>query len=300
MSRTSSKRAVDRDSQPGADGWAVAGGQPRPPPKAGDLSQFGKISKSGPMSFGPSGVFANKEKGKRDSTVSRGNMFSMLSQNPELASEVQAPSSKSSRPPSRKPSIDLGQGGVPEPAAPAVRRKLVLQPRTIPKPEETPAASVAGSDDEAADGGAQAAPAARSMTEEQALKQIDEDTKELLSIRNVDEAEEYFIKLPAEHRHRLVDKLVVTAVESKEDVVDVISQVFARAVSKDLCSPAHFEEGFLPTAEIIDDVAIDAPKALTFFAKLLKGAGLDKDVERRERITSKSLDSEKLLGMLTS
>ena len=90
------------------------------------------------------------------------------------------------------------------------------------------------------------------------------------------------------------------AFDVAEDVVDVISQVFARAVSKDLCSPAHFEEGFLPTAEIIDDVAIDAPKALTFFAKLLKGAGLDKDVERRERITSKSLDSEKLLGMLTS
>ena len=244
MSRTSSKRAVDRDSQPGADGWAVAGGQPRPPPKAGDLSQFGKISKSGPISFGPSGVFANKEKGKRDSTVSRGNMFSMLSQNPELASEVQAPSSKSSRPPSRKPSIDLGQGGVPEPAAPAVRRKLVLQPRTIPKPEETPAASVAGSDDEAADGGAQAAPAARSMTEEQALKQIDEDTKELLSIRNVDEAEEYFIKLPAEHRHLLVDKLVVTAVESKEDVVDVdnvahADRAFLELRAEEECPHSH-------------------------------------------------------------
>ncbi|KAI0090705.1 hypothetical protein BDY19DRAFT_729528 [Irpex rosettiformis] len=303
MSRGGSRRGNERgDSQPGADGWAVAGGsQPRPPAKAGDLSQFGKISKSGPMTFGPSGIFANKEKGKRDSTIPRGgNMFSMLSQNSELASEVQAPSSKSSRPPSRKPSIDLGSGGIPEPSAPAVRRKLVLQPRTLPKPDDTSAASVAGSDDEGVDNGAHTSVSTHSMTKEQALKQIDEDIKELLSIRNVDEAEEYFVKLPAEHRHLLVDKLVAQGVEAKEDVVDVIGQVFARAANKDLCSPAHFEQGFLPTAELIDDIAIDAPKAFTFFAKLLKSAGLDKDAERREHIATKSLDSEKLLNLLTS
>lgn len=302
MSRGGSRRGGERggEAQVGPDGWAVAGGsQPRPPPKAGDLSNFGKISKSGPMTFGPSGVFANKEKGsKRDSTIARGgNMFSMLSQNPELASEVQA-QTKSSRPPSRKPSVDLGSGGVPE-AAPT-RRKLVLQPRTIPKPDETPAASVAGSDDEGADGGSQAAPALASMTEEQALKQIDEDVKELMSIRNVDEAEEYFAKLPVEHRHRLVDKLLMQGLEAKEDVVDLFCQVFARCVSKNLCSAATFEDGFTPAAEMIDDIAIDAPKAFTFFVKLMQSAGLDKDEERRERLAGKSIDNEKMLKMLTS
>jgi len=307
MSRGGSRRGAERsDSQIGPDGWAVAGGssQPRPPPKAGDLSNFGKISKtaSASMTFGPSSVFTNKEKGKRDSTISRGgNMFSMLSQNPELANEIQVPSSKSSRPPSRKPSIDLGSGGAPDIlATPSVRRKLILQPRTVPKPDDTPAASAAGSEDEGADGASQGAPEGSSISEEQALKQIDEDIKELMSIRNVDEAEEYFIKLPVEHRHRLVDKLVMQALEAKESFVELVAKVFDRASSKNLCSPATFEEGFMPAAEMIDDIAIDAPKAFNFFVKLLQGARLDKDEERRERLASKSLDSDKMLQLLTS
>ncbi|KAI0343671.1 hypothetical protein BDW22DRAFT_1373702 [Trametopsis cervina] len=304
MSRGGSRRGGERgEGQTGADGWAVAGGgsQPRPPPKAGDLSNFGKISKTAPMTFGPSGVFANKEKGKRDSTISRGgNMFSMLSQNPELVSEIQAPAAKSSRPPSRKPSVDLGSAGAPEVAAPTVRRKLVLQPRTVPKSEETPAASVAGSDDEGADSASQSATAAVSMSEDQANQQIAEDLKELLSARNVDEAEEYFTKLPAEHHHLLVDKFVMHALEAKEEVVKLIADVFSRASNKNLCSAASFEQGFTPAAEMIDDIAIDVPKAFEFFVKLLKGAGLDTDEERRERLAGKSMDSDKMLTLLTS
>lgn len=253
------------------------------------------------MTFGPSGVFANKEKGKRDSTISRGgNMFSMLSQNPELVSEIQAPAAKSSRPPSRKPSVDLGSAGAPEVAAPTVRRKLVLQPRTVPKSEETPAASVAGSDDEGADSASQSATAAVSMSEDQANQQIAEDLKELLSARNVDEAEEYFTKLPAEHHHLLVDKFVMHALEAKEEVVKLIADVFSRASSKNLCSAASFEQGFTPAAEMIDDIAIDVPKAFEFFVKLLKGAGLDTHEERRERLAGKSMDSDKMLTLLTS
>lgn len=301
MSRGGSRRGGERgEPQVGPDGWAVAGGsQPRPPTKAGDLSNFGKISKPASMTFGPSTVFKDKKEGKRESTIPRGNMFSMLSQNPELANEVQTAPGKSSRPPSRKPSIDLGSGGAPEvAAAPTVRRKLVLQPRSVPrqdeKAEDTPAGSVAGSEDE---GGPSEAP---SMSEEQAIKQIDEDVKELMSVRNVDEAEEYFVKLPVEHRHRLVDKLVMHSLEAKEDIVELVASVFARAVSKNLCSAATFEEGFTPAAEMIDDIAIDAPKAFGFFVKLLQGAGLDKDEERRTRLASKSIDSDKMLQLLTS
>jgi translation initiation factor 4G len=58
MSRGGSRRAGDRNEfsnpqQVGPDGWAVAGsgsGPPRPPPKAGDLSNFGKTQ---PMSLWP-------------------------------------------------------------------------------------------------------------------------------------------------------------------------------------------------------------------------------------------------------
>ena len=73
----------------GPDGWPVAGsghGAPRPPPKVGDLSNFGRISKAQPMTFGPSSIFAGKKgtESKRESisqTSSSSNMFSMLSQN---------------------------------------------------------------------------------------------------------------------------------------------------------------------------------------------------------------------------
>jgi translation initiation factor 4G len=95
MSRGGSRRGGDRGDytqQVGPDGWAVAGnGPPRPPPKAGDLSKFGQISKSSPMTFGPSSVFAGKKEGKRESlsrTSSSSNMFSMLSQNPESTAEA--------------------------------------------------------------------------------------------------------------------------------------------------------------------------------------------------------------------
>ena len=93
MSRGGSRRGGDRSEynpqqQVGPDGWAVAGsgsgGPSRPPPKAGDLSNFGKISKAQPLMFGPSSVFAGKKgaENKREAisrTNSSSNMFSMLS-----------------------------------------------------------------------------------------------------------------------------------------------------------------------------------------------------------------------------
>jgi translation initiation factor 4G len=69
MSRGGSRCGGDRSEfsnphQVGPDGWAVAGsrsGPPRPPPKADDLLNFGKINKTQPMTFGPSSVFAGKK-----------------------------------------------------------------------------------------------------------------------------------------------------------------------------------------------------------------------------------------------
>ncbi|CAL1711468.1 unnamed protein product [Somion occarium] len=299
MSRGGSRRGGDRDQTVGPDGWVVTGtAVPRAPPKAGDLSNFGKISKTASMSFGPSSVFNKKEgkPGPRDSTISRTgsvNMFSMLSQNPELASETLPSTGKSSRPPSRKASIDLGHAGAPE--APLQRRKLNLLPRSVPKDEskDTPTGSAANSEDEHAESGTP------SMSEAEAKKKIDEDSKEFFSIRDLDEAEVYFTKLPVEHRHLLIDKLVTGAIESKEADSQLVADLFHRAFSKNLCSPATFEEGFTPTAEILDDIAIDAPKAFQLFATMLKGAGLDKDEERCTRIASKSTDSDKLLELLS-
>ncbi|TFY60150.1 hypothetical protein EVG20_g7524 [Dentipellis fragilis] len=138
------------------------------------------------------------------------------------------------------------------------------------------------------------------MSEADAKKKIDEDAKEFFSIRSIDEAENYFSALPSAHHFRLVDKLAMQAVESKATDAELVANFFKRAREKDLCTPAAFEEGFMPLAEIIDDVAIDAPKALELFAVMVKGAGLHEDEERRTRIAEKSTDSAKLQGLFAA
>lgn len=67
---------------PKPDGWNVASGvSARPPARAGDLSQFGKISKPTGLQFGPSSVFSKKDP-KRAANLARSgdaSMFSALS-----------------------------------------------------------------------------------------------------------------------------------------------------------------------------------------------------------------------------
>ena len=135
MSRGGSRWGGDRDdfSQQGADGWAVAGnGGPRVLPKAGDLSNFGKIEKKTPMTFGPSSVFAGKKEGKRESisrTSSSSNMFSML--------RFTEPTAEAAKGKNESfvfcfcPSDSLS---VPE--LPVQRKRLVLQPRSKPAAED--------------------------------------------------------------------------------------------------------------------------------------------------------------------
>ena len=136
------------------------------------------------------------------------------------------------------------------------------------------------------------------LTEEAADAKISEDIKEFFSIRNLDEAEVYFTTLPSLHHHRLVNKLVSSAVESKERDAVLVADLFRHVNSKGLCSSDAFEEGLAPTAEIIEDIAIDAPKAWSLFATMVKGAQFDED--HRTRLASKTGDSDKLLGLLSS
>ena len=301
MSRGGSRRGGDRGefAQVGPDGWAVAGsgsGAPRPPPKVGDLSNFGKISKAQPMTFGPGSVFAGKKgaESKRESisrTSSSSNMFSMLSQNTEAGADTTAKGEAFTQIIGRHHTNYLNtSGAAPEPVQ---RKRLVLQPRS--KPVEDAEAAPSNVESEVNSSEDEASP---EMSDEDAKKKIAEDSKEFFGVRNLDEAEVYFSALPGQHHHNLVDKLVSTAVESKEADAQLVADFFSRAVSKELCSPAEFEEGFAPIAEIIDDIAIDAPKAFQLFAMMIKGA--DFDEERRSRVASKSIDSDKLLALLSS
>ena len=306
MSRGGSRRGGNRDvpDVQHPDGWSVAGNQgaARPQPKAGDLSQFGKINKVAPISFAPTSVF-NSKKGDpkgRDSPMSRtassSNMFSMLQSTDGI---VDPPPAKSSRPPSRKPSVDLAVSGTPEPAP--QRRKLQLLPRTRPVGEEsktssTPASEADSEDDEAADEGDTLAPA--TISEGEAKAKIEEDVKEFFGVRMLDEAESYFSSLPVEHRHRLVDTLVMKSIEMKEPDVMLVGDLFIRVREKDLCSPAMFEEGFNALAELLDDLAVDIPKAWQYFAILVKGSGLDQDEERYTRIAEKTMSPDRLTQLL--
>ena len=294
MSRGGSRRGGDRGSGPPGehqvDGWSVAGGPtPRPPPKAGDLSNFGRINKSGPVIMGPSSVWTGeKDAAKRDFRVnSNSNMFMMFGSGEAVPKTGSKPSQLSSG----RTIVDLGVGSVPEPQ----RRKLQLLPRSRPLEEEN---KVNGSSPDRSEGEGGSDDAPQEMSEGEANKKIAEDIKEFFSIRNIDESEEYFSKLPSEHHHQLVDKMVSKAIESKEADGKLVADAFARATEKNLCSIAALEEGFLPIAELLDDIAIDAPKAFQIMATMMKGAGLDKDEERRDRIAQESVDSDKLLGLL--
>ncbi|KAI0313314.1 armadillo-type protein [Amylostereum chailletii] len=285
----------DRNDGSIIDGWSVAGsGPPRPPPKAGDLSNFGKIGKATPVTFGSSGVFAGEKeaKGREASvlrTASNSTMFSMLS-NADAAAEAAAP--KPSRPPSRKPSVDVSQsGGVLETTQ---RRKRKLLPRR--RPVNDSKASDMAEDAESEDGSVAAGP---SMTEEEAKRKISEDVKEFFGVRSLDEAESYFSGLPPEHRFRLVDTLAMQGIDGKTADIPLIADLFTRVREKDLCSPAAFEEGFAQLAELVDDLAIDIPKAFDTFTQWIKAAGLDKDEGARTRLAGKVPESgDKLLGLL--
>ncbi|KAG6895624.1 hypothetical protein C0992_000314 [Termitomyces sp. T32_za158] len=286
-SRGGSRRGGERDDYPpangadgwangadgwanGADGWAVAGGggggnAPRPPSKAGDLSNFGKINKNTSMSFGPSTVFAKKAggDGKRESvssSSSSASMFSMFSHGDASLAELQAP----------KPQ----------------RKRLVLAPHMKPTTDEVAIKYASLS----------LSPSV-GMTGELAIKKIEEDIKEFLAMRNFDEAEVCLMTLPGVYHFRLVEKLTAHAIEAKEVEAQVLAELFARAVEKELVKPKAFEAGFLSIAEIIDDVAIDVPKAFLYFATVVKSAGLDE--EQKVRLASKLLDERKLLDLLS-
>ena len=301
MSRGGSRRGGNRDvsDAPHPDGWSVAGqGTARPQPKAGDLSQFGKINKVASMSFAPTSVFNNKkgDPKSRDSPVSRtassSNMFSMLQSSDAI---VDPPTSKGSRPPSRKPSVDLGVSGPPEPVP--QRRKLQLLPRTRPVEEmskvSTPAVSQGGSDDIEAESRSTLA-----ILEGWAKSKINEDVEEFFSVRSLNKAESYFSSLPTEHHHHLVDALATKSIEMKESDVKLVSDLFACVREKHLCSPAAFEEGFLGLADLLDDLPVIVPKAWLYFAILLKGSGLDQYEERYARIAEKTMDPDRLNRLL--
>ncbi|KAK7057730.1 ARM repeat-containing protein [Favolaschia claudopus] len=273
MSRGGSRRGADHAEflGPYVNGWTnfASSNTPRPPPKAGDLSNFGKIgndSKGLLMTFGPSSVFAGKKDNKRDSisrASSNSNMFSML-QNSDPAAE----SAK----------------GAPGP--PAHRRKLVLQPRT--KLSDQPGTTTADAPPAGSDNYNSEDDAAPEMTLADAEKKIAEDSDEFFVVRSLDKAESYFRALPSIYHRHLLKKLFGTALEASEANAQLVADLIAHAVSKELCSVDALEEGFIPLVEILEEIAIDVPKAPNRMAIMIKAASFDE--QRIARIVNTSTD----------
>jgi len=234
--------------------------------------------------MGLGSIFASKEDGARPGDTLAGpgsnpNMFVMLGRDVETVGES-----------SGVAGVGLGTGYTPE----FQPRKLKLLPRRKPvKAEDEVNAGPAGH--LTGDGGDDASP---DMSEAEANNKISGDVKKFFANPDIDESEDYFVSLPSEHHPRLVEEMVSKAVTSEEINGKLVAGAFSRAVEKKLCCISAFEEGFLLVAELLDYVVVDIPDAIQTMATMMKGAGLDKDEERRTRIAQKSIESEKLLELL--
>lgn len=273
MSRGGSRRGQQRD-QYGADGFITVGNQPPPPAhqvKAGNLSGFGKgIDRSGtnrPLSVGPQSVFARKNQKSEDGsnppsrTASSQNIFSLLSNstNPEAAEQAAA----------------QGAGA----ASGGERPKLNLAKRTKPLPgeegaEEGDATEGKGAED-AADAAQMSAPS--EMSDDEAKRRVDNDIKEFLAIRNIDEGKMAMETLPSIRRAGFVDKITETVLNRKESDVRLVGKLFETARDEGLLDDEMAEGGLKSHMEFLDDIAIDVPAAYTFMAILLVSSGLPRD-----------------------
>jgi translation initiation factor 4G len=210
------RRDTHDPSQVGQDGSTTPARQPA---KAGDLSNFGKISKSTTMQFGPSSIFSNNDD-KQESASTRASSANIFALNaneatPDVAS-VGSRTASSSQLSSQKNSVDFSPGSVAD-----GREKLFLQPRT------QAATSVAGSfqddagsakseqgDDDAAD--ATVTAAQMGMSTEHAKRKITENIEGWLMLRQPSEADGYLSSLPLELRWKLVEELVNKAIDVLE------------------------------------------------------------------------------------
>jgi hypothetical protein len=278
MSRDGLRGGSDKEHNP--DGWAVPGGSvPWAPPKAGDLSQFGKIGMGAHMGTSPSSPFAGRKKDNKRETSSSSqlnsssNKFHALNQNPETSIESICPSD-------RRPGANyLGHASISKPTIPHM--ELEVLPRSVA--------------DDPLEGESGNIPTAMSEAE---VKKLDEVVKEFFTLHNLKEAEVYFPHCPEEGHFRLVDKLVASALKSKETDVTLVGNFFAQAMTNGQCTREVFERGFTPMAEYLDDIAADIPKAFDYMAIMLRGAGFQNEPERLHRIASKLEDSNKLVSLI--
>ncbi|KEP50791.1 putative eukaryotic translation initiation factor 4G [Rhizoctonia solani 123E] len=123
-------RKDTRNNPAESDGWSVTSrvGVTCLPPQAGDLSQFGRISKPTGIQFGPSSVFKKKDTSNRHSSTGRAGVVNMSS---ALSTGAPLPVERAAN--SHEPSAELEASGI---STGAGGRKLNLLPRVKPPEDE--------------------------------------------------------------------------------------------------------------------------------------------------------------------
>ncbi|CAO1637043.1 unnamed protein product [Parajaminaea phylloscopi] len=283
-SRGGSRRGQQRGDFPGPgqavgpDGWTSVGGAPPPPrpTRAGDMSAFGKIERSGsgrPLSLGmgPNSFFAKKQqKSSEDGskppsrTSSSANMFEMLGQ----AENEQGQSS------------GRASGGASE------RPQLNLAPRTKPLPQANGTTGSASEgaedgddqddDEEEGEGdGEDEDEEPKELDDSAASRKISEDVKEFFQVKSVEEGLVAMKSLPTSRRGQFVAAIIETVLNKKEDDVRLVGKLFTGARESSRLSDADFETGFKDAGiAMLDDIAIDVPSVYNFMAILLVSSGL--------------------------
>lgn len=274
--------------------------------KKSDRGGAGPVAGLGISTGGPGGRDSSNNSLSR--AASSSNMFSLLDASDSSSTPSTLSRSVSSRGPPRKPSVDVvsaGGGSREAPLDTPMRKRLQLLPRTV-----SVGASGSG-DKDGAEGDGDGADARSDgsggteqdagtatvgssmaninrveMSDAQAKKKVAEDVKEIFAVRNVSEAEECFVALPDEHQSKLVHAMINYALDKKKDDVRLTTDVFAKVSGT--VAPTTFEAGFESTVEFLEDIAIDVPQVYPRIAKMLKGAGLPRDIV--ERLAGKIAD----------
>lgn len=175
----------------------------------------------------------------------------------------------------RRTSVDFVQLDAAVDTSNTGRKRLQLLPRsvaTVPSPTEEGTQDVPPL--------AATVEEPPSMTEAQAKTKINEDIKEFMQIRDLNEAAGYFESLPAKYRHLLVDRFA-SKMDAKEGEVALITELFSRISSSGICTTEVFEQGFAPTVEALDDISLDVPAAYKAMAGLLRASRLPREAVDR-------------------
>ncbi|PVG02628.1 hypothetical protein CPB86DRAFT_531314 [Serendipita vermifera] len=201
--------------------------------------------------------------------------MSRMTRNPSEPGKSRSRRGGENRQVNRRTSVDFVQLDAAIDTASSGRKRLQLLPRTVgaasnPSEDkgslETPLAATI-----------EEAPA---ITEEQAKAKVEEDVKEFMAIKDLNEAMGYFEALPSTYRHLLVEKFV-SKIDAKDSDVALISQLFLQVSTAGTCSTEVFEHGFKSTIEALDDIALDVPSAYKTMAKLLRGSRLSRECVSR-------------------